>query len=391
MTERHQPDERRESGPAPPSHPAPPALDDKVAFLRRPESYPEAPGRVEAVETHMAWVFLTDAHAFKLKKPVRYAFLDFSTLEARRADCEEEVRLNRRLAREVYLGTMPLTRQAAGGLRLGGNGPVVDWLVHMRRLAAPAFLDRRIRAGIAYEADVRRAAERLAAFYRSVPVIPMTADEYRARFEADMEENRRELTSCEFGLPAARVEDLCAAQRRFLAARTGSELLRRRVGEGRVIEAHGDLRPEHVWLGEPPAVIDCLEFRREFRLLDPADELAYLALECERLGASWVVHVITGIAWIGGPRVRAPGRVLGGHGVLRRVPAGHRGWAGPGAAVVLPVLSRVPARQDRHLAPARPRRRRSRALGPAHPPLPGPGRALRRPTAGMMPRELKRF
>jgi uncharacterized protein len=91
-----------------------PEIEKKVAFLSRPEIYPTPTRRVETKETHMAWVFLTETHAYKLKKPVRYDFLDFSTLDARRQDCEEEVRLNRRLAPDVYLGTMPLTMRPEG-------------------------------------------------------------------------------------------------------------------------------------------------------------------------------------------------------------------------------------------------------------------------------------
>ena len=110
------------------------ALDEKVAFLRAPTSYPAGPSTVEAVETHMAWVFLTDRHAYKLKKPVAYAELDFTTLARRHWACAEEVRLNRRLAGSVYQGLVPLTADPQDTLILGGGGEIVDWLVQMRRL-----------------------------------------------------------------------------------------------------------------------------------------------------------------------------------------------------------------------------------------------------------------
>src|SRR5512135_1803160 len=91
-----------------------PALTDKLAFLSQPAHYPEPTRTVETVETHMSWVFLTDDCAYKLKKPVSYDFLDFSTLEARRRDCEDELRLNRRLAATVYLAVVPLVQDAGG-------------------------------------------------------------------------------------------------------------------------------------------------------------------------------------------------------------------------------------------------------------------------------------
>ena len=106
-----------------------PGIAEKVEYLSRARAYPAPTSHVETKETHMAWVFLTDTHAYKLKKPVRYDFLDFSTIEARKRDCEEEVRLNRRLAPDVYLDTLPLTLDPQGALRLGGEGEAVDWLV----------------------------------------------------------------------------------------------------------------------------------------------------------------------------------------------------------------------------------------------------------------------
>jgi aminoglycoside phosphotransferase family enzyme len=264
-------------------------LAEKVRFLARPTAYPEAPERVETVETHMAWVFLTDRFAYKLKKPVRYDYLDFSTVEARRRDGLEEVRLNRRLAGGVYLGIVPLTREegpGSGRLGIGGEGEVVDWLVQMRRLPSDRMLDRAIEEGAVTERDVRRAAELMAAFYRDAPPVEMTPARYRERFRRDVEEIRRELSLPELGLPRDRVEGVAGTLLAFIDARR--PLFDRRVEAGRIVEAHGDLRPEHVCLTAPPVAIDCLEFNRGFRLLDPADELAFFSVECERLKAGWV-------------------------------------------------------------------------------------------------------
>jgi len=272
---------------------APPAgLADKVRFLARPDAFPERPERVETVETHMAWVFLTDRFAYKLKKPVRYDYLDFSTVEARRRDGLAEVRLNRRLAAGVYLGIVPLTWEddpGGGTLALDGEGEVLDWLVQMRRLPSDRMLDRALAEGTATADDVLRAARLLAVFYRDAPPVAITPGEYRKRFRRDLEEIRRELSREEFRLPAGRVERVATALLTFVEDR--GRLLDGRVtpvGAGRIVEAHGDLRPEHVCLTPEPVVIDCLEFNRGFRLLDPADELAFLSLECERLGAAWV-------------------------------------------------------------------------------------------------------
>jgi aminoglycoside phosphotransferase family enzyme len=259
-----------------------PGLDAVVAFLRRPEVYPERPRAVESIETHMSWVFLTDRHAYKLKKPIRWDRLDFSTPELRRRDCAEEVRLNRRLARDVYLGVVTLTLTPGGDLALDGAGEPIDWLVRMRRLPADRMLDARIARGPLAEREIRPAAALLAKFFAGAAPVGITSAEYRARLERGVRSDRRELCRKEFGLPADRVGAIADAQLAFLEGR--AELFDRRVGEGRIVDGHGDLRPEHICLVDPPAIIDCLEFSPELRAADPADELAFLALECERLG-----------------------------------------------------------------------------------------------------------
>ena len=265
---------------------ASPPLETSLAFLRRPDAYPEATARVDAVETHMSWVFLTDTHAYKLKKPVRYPYLDFSTPEARRLDCEEEVRLNRRLAAEVYLGVMPLVRDANGGLHLGGEGETVDWLVRMRRLPADRMLDQLLQSGAAEQAKIIQLARRLARFYAEAAAEGITPEAYRQDLTRRIEDNLHEIASPEFGLAPDLPQHLARLQLGFLQGH--AELFDTRVRQGRIVEGHGDLRPEHVCLLAEPVVIDCLEFKRDFRILDPADELGYLALECERLHAPQV-------------------------------------------------------------------------------------------------------
>lgn len=256
-------------------------IDDKVARLRDPGIYPDSPATVEVIETHFSWVFLTPQRVYKLKKPVRYHGIDFTTLAARRHNCAQEVALNRRLAPAVYLGVSALTRTAAGRAEFDGPGVVLDWLVVMRRLPAADMLDAAIRAGAVDITAVDRIAALLAGFYRNAAPAPLAPEAYRQRLAAAVAENRAVLGAAE-GLDQPLVAALTAWQEGFL--RDGSGLLGERAGH--LVDAHGDLRPEHVCLGPEPAIIDCLEFDAELRRLDPLDELAYLALECERLGAA---------------------------------------------------------------------------------------------------------
>ena len=260
-------------------------LEDKVAFLSRPDSYPEATARVQVIETHMSWVFLTERFVYKFKKARRYDHLDFAALPTRRRNCVNEVRLNRRLAPDVYLGVVALRGADVAALHLGGAGPVVEWLVHMRRLPADGMLDEAIRARRVTVVDVRRFAALLAGFYAAAKPVRMNLDRYRARYAATLAELDRELCA---------VHSLPPRQVHFLTAQLGERLeqltpvFAERLRARCVVEAHGDLRPEHVYLGPQPAFIDCLEFDRNLRFLDSADELAFLALECERLGAAWI-------------------------------------------------------------------------------------------------------
>jgi aminoglycoside phosphotransferase family enzyme len=261
-----------------------PDLAAKLEFLRRPDAYPDHVERVDAIETHMAWVFLAGERAYKLKKPVRYPFLDYTSLEARRFICSEEIRLNRRLAPDVYLDVVPLTQDRDGVLALGGEGVAVEWLVAMRRLDPELLLDHAVRAGTASTDKVRPAAELLATFFADSRPARVAPHVYGRELRRLVLYNVHELTEHVRGSDAAKVEEVSSALLTFLKEQ--SELFRSRAREGRIKEGHGDLRPEHVFLGSPPAVIDCIEFSRRFRVQDPADELAFLAVELELLGAA---------------------------------------------------------------------------------------------------------
>jgi uncharacterized protein len=270
--------------------PSEPALHEKVVFLCRTQAYPEPVERVDAIETHMSWVFLADGWAYKLKKPVRYQFLDFSTPEARRLDCEEEVRLNRRLAPDIYVGTVPLTWDQEEGLQLEGARHPVDWLVKMRRLPAAQMLDQALAAAAVGPDDAARVAAVLARFYRSLAPVEMSAVAYGRRLADETNACRIELEQSIYALGAERI---AAVARDLIAFLEGNEaLIRKRVEGNRIVEGHGDLRPEHVCLLEPPVVIDCLAFNRDLRILDAGDEISYLAMECERLDAAWFGRAI---------------------------------------------------------------------------------------------------
>ncbi len=254
-------------------------LADKVAFLRKPTSYPRRVRSVRVIETHFAWVFLTPKHAYKLKKPMRQPAMDYRSLGARRRGCLDEVRLNRRLAPKAYLAVVPL-KSRNGLLRLGGAGRIEDWLVKMSRLNASKMLDRTLRNRSLRSEETDRIVAHLVKFFARADSAPVRGDRYVRRLRREVLLNRRALERVGSRVRQSLVRTVAREQNTFLGR--AARLLGRRGA--RVVEGDGDLRAEHVSLGPPVRVIDCLEFNRKLRLFDPAEELAFLALEIERLG-----------------------------------------------------------------------------------------------------------
>lgn len=265
-------------------------IEDKVAFLSRPEAYGPRAAELAVKETHMSWLFLTGNRVYKMKKPVKYPYLDFRTLAAREANCRAETRLNRRLAPDVYRGVARLTREPGGALALDGEGETVEWLVVMRRLPEERMLDHVIAAGAADRREIEHVADILAQFYRRLEPADVAADGHLDLFVQQQSINRELLTDPRCSVAGSVTEAVLTDLDEFLDRDAG--LIMRRVTEGRIVEGHGDLRPGHICLNTPPVIIDCLEFSRILRLLDPFDELADLATECSRLGAPWIGEIL---------------------------------------------------------------------------------------------------
>ncbi|HVU04977.1 MAG TPA: AAA family ATPase [Polyangiaceae bacterium] len=237
------------------------------------------------IETHTAWVFLDEQLVWKVKKPVDYGFLDYSTLAKRKAACEAEVALNARLAPSVYLGVDPVTRDASGH-HLAGAGDVVDYAVRMRRLSDETRADLRLANGALSHDDIRAIAEYLVQFHARMP----TSDEI-ARFgapEAILANVRENFSQTRDSIGAhlgpAKARELERTQVGFVER--NAELFRSRAARGRVRDGHGDLRLEHVYLTDdgPPQIIDCIEFNERFRYADVCADIAFLSMDLERLG-----------------------------------------------------------------------------------------------------------
>ena len=256
-----------------------------VAALREPAVYPHQVDRVELVETHISWVFLAGERVYKVKKPVHLGFLDFRTLRQRSHFCQEEVRLNRRLAPDTYLGVVAL-KGSRPRIRIGGPGPTVEVAVEMRRLPADRMLEQLVVAGRAEPAQVRAVAATVARFHARAG----TGE--RIDQKGTVETIRRNWDEC-FMQTAETPADLWPPEHRLLLRAYVDDFLTReasrlgaRIAEGRIRDCHGDLQAQHICCIEPIQIFDCIEFNERFRFGDTAGEIAFLAMDLQRLGAS---------------------------------------------------------------------------------------------------------
>jgi uncharacterized protein len=258
------------------------SIERKVDFLKQPGSYIHPVANVITRETHMSWVFLANGFVYKLKKPVKNNFVDFQRLESRYHNCKEELRLNKRLAPDIYLGLVPLTCDKSGHLSFNKEGEIVDWLVKMKRLPEENMLDNAIRNRTVSQIQLKQAAGLLSEFYKKSPSVIIEPRVYVEKQKGEISGIYRELIKPVYNLPGKQIELLTTGLLKYLSNNSG--IFYKRISEGRIIEAHGDLRPEHICLAHEPAIIDCLEFNHDLRILDVAEELSFLSMECEMLG-----------------------------------------------------------------------------------------------------------
>lgn len=269
-----------------------------IDALSRPEAYPHPVATVQAMQTHISAVFLTGTSVYKIKKPVRMAFLDFSTLDQRHQYCQREVALNRRLAASVYLEVVPITQQN-GSLRVSGSGPVVEWAVHMRQLPESATLLAHLENGTLTSAMLEALGQRVATFHALAESNPRLAE--LGRPEAvlknaleNFEQSRAALDVTIHPRVFQRLEKLTRDLGESLRA-----LMERRVAEGRIRDTHGDLRLDHVYLfpdATPPediTIIDCIEFNDAFRYADPVADIAFLAMDLGYRGRQDLAELLT--------------------------------------------------------------------------------------------------
>jgi uncharacterized protein len=256
---------------------------ETVAFLSDPGSYGRGISRVETIETHVSRVFLAGDRAYKLKRAVRYPYLDFSTVEQRRQACLSELTLNRRTAPELYLELRAIVRRPDGSLGFAAAGPALDWVVVMRRFDQDRLFDRLATAGKMTPALSDALADHIAEFHRSAEV---RRDYGGAAAMAEIvAENRRclEDATAAAGFDPAAIA--AAGDRAAAALRGHSTLVDRRRASGKVRRVHGDLHLRNICLFEGrPVLFDCLEFSERLASIDVLYDLAFLLMDLEHRG-----------------------------------------------------------------------------------------------------------
>jgi uncharacterized protein len=268
-----------------------------IDFLLRPSSYPHKTSGVRHVQTHASDVFIAPPYVYKVKKPVDFGFLDFSTLEKRKLFCNIEVELNRRLCGGVYLGVEKITVKD-GRLSIGGAGDTVEYAVKMRKLSERRFLTNLLRTGKITEVELRRLARKLVDFYMSQPrqdkVLLYGRPE---RIRVNIDENLA-LSGKFTGKTLSGEAYDAIKQYNDLFFENNPETFRRRIEGNFIKDCHGDLHLDHITIGpDYICIYDCIEFNERFRYIDTASDIAFLAMDLDyngyRVFARFIVNDIS--------------------------------------------------------------------------------------------------
>ena len=272
-----------------------PGIERLIADLSEPTAYPHPVQAIRVVQTHISCVFLTGEYAYKIKKPVDFGFLDYRTLQSRRVFCEQELTLNRRLCPDLYLNLTPVTEKN-GQFVFGGVGEPVEWAVRMRQLREEDMLSARLQAGTVGVPEIERIARVLAAFHNRAAAGLEIRDWGRHGVVSRTIFNTLRTMETLAGNLVSRPAR--AAIRGYMQSflERNPELFHKRMDEGALRDCHGDLRSQNICLDSRfdggIQIFDCIEFNQEFRYIDIAADLAYLAMDLDLCGRADLRRVL---------------------------------------------------------------------------------------------------
>lgn len=255
-----------------------------VEALHNPSCYPHQVDRVRLIETHISWVFLAGSYAYKLKKPVNFGFLDFSTLNKRQHFCEEELRLNRRFAPQLYLDVVSIGGSPDSPQL--GELPAIDFMVRMKRFSRHNELDQLLQQNRLTPEIIEQFADYLADLHQQAPSVdPHSAFGSPATTQAPIVENFRQLRPL---LPDSKHQQQLDSLEQWAETRSRelTPLLQQRKIDGLIRECHGDVHLANmVWHNDQPLLFDCIEFNDNFRCIDPVNDYAFLLMDLDDRGA----------------------------------------------------------------------------------------------------------
>lgn len=255
-----------------------------LEFMLHPGSYPEKPAAVSLVQTHISWVFIGDTRVYKVKKPVVFDFLDFTTLDKRKFFIEEELRLNKRFSPWVYLAVVPIS-EIGSTFAIGDTSHVIEYALKMRRISEENMLYRLLASGKAGEPEFKRVGAHLAQIYGTFPSSeksrPFGSLEVIAH---NIIENFDQTERYTGGPISAKAFDAIKAwSLAFL--RNSPKVFEDRVAQGHIKECHGDLHLAHICVdGDTISIFDCIEFNERFRYGDVASDVAFLSMDLDYNG-----------------------------------------------------------------------------------------------------------
>ncbi len=264
---------------------------EATAFLDRPETYGDAVSAVERIDTHAAMIFLAGDRAYKLKRAVRFSYLDFSTLERREAVCRAELVFNKRTAPDLYLGVRSITREADGSCAFDGAGTIIDWVVVMRRFDQNLLFDRMAERGTLDDELMEQLSAEVARFHAAAAE-PTPGHGGRASIEIEIEGNDENLA---LAPPDAFPRELRSALIRRWRTELDrhSALLDRRDEDGKVRRCHGDLHLRNICLwNDRPTLFDCIEFSEHLACIDVLYDLAFLLMDLLHRGLGRFANLI---------------------------------------------------------------------------------------------------
>lgn len=258
-------------------------IQEQINNLLLEGEFPEVSSERELIETHISWVLICHRFVYKIKKPIKYSFLDFSTLEKRKKYCKREIELNKRLTNGIYLDVVPINK-LNDHYKIGGKaGTVIEYAVRMLKMDRTKQMDQLLGQNKVTQSDIQNLAKKIAQFHEYTAIIyQKDVLDIQEKFN-DLEAEKKYLTSQPYGNKYATIIAYAIkTSNTFLEI--NKELLAERLRAGFFRDCHGDLHSRNIFLLSSPQPFDCLEFNDDYRQIDVLNEVAFLCMDLDAFG-----------------------------------------------------------------------------------------------------------